>query len=132
MTEELKPCPFCLGKNPIVVKDVQYPDTPRARTWYAVECNVCDATGDWDLGESGAIEKWNTRPIEDALQAKINLLTFELAAARGRIDRDKPWLLPHGQTVWYNGSPVDPIAEIMELRAEVERLRAIAATHQLS
>jgi len=71
MFDEPKPCPFCGGKNPIIVRDVQYPDTPNARTWYAVECNVCDATGDWDLGESGALEKWNTRPDEDALQINI-------------------------------------------------------------
>lgn len=71
MFDEPKPCPFCGGKNPIVVKDVQYPDTPYTRTWYAIECNLCDATGDWDLGESGALEKWNTRPGEDALQENI-------------------------------------------------------------
>ena len=70
MFDEPKPCPFCGGKNPIIVRDVQYPDTPNARTWYAIECNICDATGDWDLGESGAIAKWNTRPVEDALRAE--------------------------------------------------------------
>ena len=71
MFDELKPCPFCGGKAPIVVKEVQYPDTPHARTWYAVECNACDAVGDGDLSESGAVEKWNTRPGESALRAEI-------------------------------------------------------------
>ena len=71
MFDELKPCPFCGGKAPIVVKEVQYPDTPHARMWYAVECNACDVVGDWDLGESGARAKWNSRPIEDALRAEI-------------------------------------------------------------
>lgn len=71
MFDEPKPCPFCGGKNPIIVRDVQYPDTPNARTWYAIECNACDAIGDWDLGESGALEKWNTRHGESALRAEI-------------------------------------------------------------
>lgn len=71
MFDDPKPCPFCGGKAPIIVKDVQYPNTPNARTWYAIECNACDAIGDWDLGESGAIEKWNTRPGENALRAEI-------------------------------------------------------------
>lgn len=71
MFDDPKPCPFCGGKAPIIVTDVQYPNTPNARTWYAIECNACDAIGDWDLGESGAIEKWNTRPGENALRAEI-------------------------------------------------------------
>jgi len=70
MTEKLKPCPFCAGKNPRITTTTAYPDTPRETVWYAIECNICDATGDWDLGESGAIAKWNTRPVEDALRAE--------------------------------------------------------------
>lgn len=81
MFDELKPCPFCGGEAPIVVKEVQYPDTPHARMWYAVECNACDVVGDWDLGESGAVEKWNTRPGESALRAENERLHDIIQAA---------------------------------------------------
>jgi hypothetical protein len=36
-------------------------------TPYTVICDGCNAEGPADLGESGAIESWNTRPVEDAL-----------------------------------------------------------------
>ena len=78
MTDELKPCPFCGGGGAGYIDDVQYPDTPHERVWYAVTCGKCDANGAWDLGKSGAAEKWNTRAVEDALRARIAELEAQL------------------------------------------------------
>ena len=105
MTEKLKPCPFCAGKNPRITTTTAYPDTPRETVWYAIECNICDATGDWDLGESGALEKWNTRPGEDALQKNIVSWIEANNAATALIN--------------------EQLAENERLRAEVERLHGV-------
>ena len=60
---ELKPCPFC-GSTDVYVP----PSWMTANTWKYVKCkNInCQAEGPVDLGESGAIERWNTRPGECA------------------------------------------------------------------
>jgi hypothetical protein len=62
MPEELKPCPGC-GQKPKLNSDTQ-------NKWYWIECE-CGWEGSGDLGISGAIESWNTRPIEAALQGRI-------------------------------------------------------------
>lgn len=74
MSEELKPCPFC-GSHATIRQNFH---------GFYVECdNIdCRAVGSWDLGASGAIEKWNTRPLEDALRARVAELEAELLAAR--------------------------------------------------
>ena len=55
--DELKACPFCGSSNiqPAPLSDYE---------WY--RCNDCDALS----GRGGAIG-WNSRPLEDALQAEI-------------------------------------------------------------
>lgn len=56
MNTELKPCPFCGEPEAYVV----FPDENEL---YFVRCgNIdCQAEGPVDLGESGAIERWNER-----------------------------------------------------------------------
>ena len=71
MSEELKACPFC-GKQP-EVKSGHDPENE----WFWVQCvasedeegcdNVMSEMQD-DYNE--AVKDWNTRPIEDALQAE--------------------------------------------------------------
>jgi len=51
MSEELRPCPFCGGEAELCYSEV---DT------FCRKCNVMQET-----------ELWNTRPIEDALNARI-------------------------------------------------------------
>jgi len=60
----LKPCPFC-GRDNIEIYPTGYGHPPR----YVALCNSCQAGGPEDLGESGAIEQWNTRPREAELEA---------------------------------------------------------------
>lgn len=71
---ELKPCPYC-GEQVAedVVSDVG---------WHFVYCTTCHAEGEADLGASGAIEKWNTRPLEEALQAKLDMAVEAMKLAR--------------------------------------------------
>lgn len=62
----LKPCPFCGEKN------------TRIRRWevggttrhyeYSVICMHCGAEGPSDLNESGAVEMWNMRRVEEKAQ----------------------------------------------------------------
>ena len=68
MSEELKACPFC---GSISVREGC--DTPDAK-WHYVECDDCHATSKADLGVSGAIENWQSRPIEDSLRKEIESL----------------------------------------------------------
>ena len=49
---ELKPCPFCGGTNICTEK--------------GINLNYCDS-----CSAEANIEHWNTRPIEDALRARI-------------------------------------------------------------
>jgi len=60
---ELKPCPYCGKPGKIDCND----DTG----WWYGYCDMCSYDGPSDLGRSGAIKAWNTRPIEDALRACI-------------------------------------------------------------
>ncbi len=69
--DELKACPFC-GKNN---GKIMYSDS---RNWKWVHCDKCGADGPADLGESGAIEHWNTRPIEDDLRHQLDIATRAL------------------------------------------------------
>lgn len=57
---ELKPCPFCGSRNLKL----------RTEDWI---CRNCGATSYW---------AYNTRPIEDELEARIAQLTAELAALK--------------------------------------------------
>jgi hypothetical protein len=54
MTEQPKPCPFC-GEPEV--------DLYLRAGWWFVGCtnSDCRAEGPCDLGESGAIAKWNER-----------------------------------------------------------------------
>ena len=62
MSEELRPCPFC-GKEPAIDNN------------FAICVNDdCELSDYWSGLEVGS---WNTRPIEDALKARIAELEAE-------------------------------------------------------
>ena len=65
MSEELRPCPFC-GSDDIESIDAN-------NNYHYMHCMKCGGDGTPDLGISGAIEMWNTRPIEDDLRAKLDI-----------------------------------------------------------
>lgn len=66
MSEELRSCLYCGSKDIDIDGNGQ---------WHWVVCSDCSACGPADLGESGAIERWNTRPIEDELRKQLVGLT---------------------------------------------------------
>lgn len=64
MPNELKPCPFC-GNMPY-----QHPETKR------IWCDTYGCVGTDILATN--TDKWNSRPTEDALQARIAELEKEV------------------------------------------------------
>ena len=69
-TEELRSCPFC-GSTRLRKSD----DMPN-RKYRSVDCRDCLAH--WHTIEDGNFDGWNTRPIEDALNARIAELDAEV------------------------------------------------------
>ena len=62
MTENLKSCPFCGGE----AKCIEF------YGMYHVICCDCYIAGRDTLTRDKAIESWNSRPIEDALQKELD------------------------------------------------------------
>ena len=75
MSNEWKACPFC---GSLSVREGC--DTPDAK-WHYVECDDCHATSKADLGVSGAIENWNTRPMEDTLRKQLEGMESDYESA---------------------------------------------------
>ena len=69
MSEEMKPCPHC-GSDDI---DVTYTYVDDGLDYYA-ECTDCYCRGAWEPTAAKARAAWDSRPIEDALQARIDAL----------------------------------------------------------
>lgn len=72
---ELKPCPFC-GELPEVIKE-EYQECQCVTPGCPMYVYVCK------------FERWNTRPIEDALRAEVKRLRAEILAVA-------PFLAAHG------------------------------------
>lgn len=81
--EKLRPCPFC-GSDLVTLIERK----PRMYPW-VVMCHDCGAEAAVDLGQSGAIEAWNKRSLEDDL----------LAAAKKALE-----FLTHAQFDFSNGN----------------------------
>jgi hypothetical protein len=74
MSDELKACSFC-GEPGKVTHDGEH-------AWWWVECVACGNVGPYDLGQSGAVEAWNARPIEDALREQLAIAQADAALLR--------------------------------------------------
>lgn len=68
MSEELKPCGSCGSV------EAEIGIIGGATFW--VECSACGACSSSHDDEYDAITAWNTRPIEDKLQARIDALEW--------------------------------------------------------
>lgn len=62
-TDGLKPCPFC-GKDSTVVL------TEHDVNWFSIKCDVCGSSWE-DYTFEETARKWNRRPVEDELMARI-------------------------------------------------------------
>ena len=76
MSEELRPCPFCKSNNTTLD---YYEISGPQELGTIVVCNDCGAS-------AKSIVDWNTRPIEDALNARIAELEAKLAELKERFD----------------------------------------------
>ena len=105
---ELKPCPFCGSSNTTL--DYYEISCPQELGTIVV-CNDCGAS-------ATSIVDWNTRPIEDALNARI----AELEAENDRLQ--DAWFLD--ETVCPDGSLRPTVSQLLsriaELGAENNRL----------
>lgn len=71
VTDELKPCPFCGGQAEVT-------QVSNDTNWFGVYCHSCENSEVVACGASSperAIELWNTRPLEDALRARLFSMT---------------------------------------------------------
>jgi len=79
VSDKLKPCPFCGTKPHPITADL----LTRPCFYYECENKTCHAAEKgWHDTEQEAIDAWNSRPIEDALQAEIETLTGKLDSAK--------------------------------------------------
>ena len=94
---ELKPCPFCGGK------DVKVDAIPSVAQFY--RCERCKAKGPyWTAGED-AKEKWNTRATDrllkemaEALEEIVRCLSHGLQDCRASVTAKAMLQKYHGQT----------------------------------
>lgn len=64
MTEKLKSCPFCGGKDFLISE---------WKDFVSIKCGQCE-TKVGALDEKTAVEYWNTRPSEEELEKEIKRL----------------------------------------------------------
>ena len=83
--DTLNPCPFCGGTNLYIEGGVFNANGDKG---YYVGCKDinCTAEGPWDLGKSGAVEKWNDRTDNKTISAYACLIDEYL---RGYISHDE-------------------------------------------
>ena len=72
---ELKPCPFC-GKEAMILEDAT--EHGVSKHFYTGQCRHCDAESDCSFMLQQAIDNWNHRPIEDAMNERIAELEIGL------------------------------------------------------
>lgn len=87
MSEKLRNCPFC---GEMIREDDygnKYPvgyGSEFHKTYHLI-CECCGLTINNYFVRRDLVKYWNTRPIEDALQRRIDELTAELAALREQV-----------------------------------------------
>jgi hypothetical protein len=79
MSDELRPCPFCGSEAIYCNKDGYSISSPRGKPFF-IDYATCDDIE--CMGESIAfkVDKWNTRPIEDALRKQLDAVNHVLVA----------------------------------------------------
>ena len=121
----LKPCPFC-GQQPKEVMWREFGKKPRE--YFLYHCPNEECPSYFTKPGSMTAADWNTRPIEDALRARI----AELEAERKRLFEDKSRLMDcyfEFETIAPDGelkiSVLDLYNELTDTRARAERAEAM-------
>jgi hypothetical protein len=70
MADTLKPCPFCSHDDELQVLHQGAAD----ELWFAVFCDFCCVYGPTSATAEGAVEIWNTRTIDDAPDARPDVV----------------------------------------------------------
>lgn len=77
MQKELKPCPWCGGKEPEIY--IAYELESTKTKLYNIQCCENNCITSYNLDTEEAVQKaWNTRPIEDELRARVKELEAKL------------------------------------------------------
>lgn len=133
MSDELKPCPFC-GNNDVFI------ELNTDALVYVITCSKCLFTIPW-VNKEMLIERWNTRPLEDALAAilavsKAYLRTISKATPDeysleevNKIALEAlETLSSNGDELWVKKSDYDALtAERDELRAKLQAMEYVNA-----
>ena len=106
MSEKLRPCPFCGGTKICTEK--------------GINLNYCD-----NCSAESNIEHWNTRPIEDALQAENEWLKEELQQEKTRSQLNLEAEERRMLNITYYCAEIDRLnARIAELEGKIDQLTA--------
>lgn len=104
MSKELKPCPFC-GETRLTIEDNQKVQDVH------VLCKDCGAKTSFDGIRYDVVGRWNVRPVERALQKRVEVLK----ATQNAVLVNRLYEQKH-----YNA---EAVKRIEELEAENGRLR---------
>jgi Lar family restriction alleviation protein len=112
---KLKPCPFCGEKATL-----DYSVMPNRKHWF-ITCDCCGMMYQYTLSQRKYVKDgWNTRPIEDALTARIAELEAENDRLQGAWFKD--------ETICPDGSLKPKVSALLsriaELEAEIDQLTA--------
>lgn len=88
MSEELKSCPFCGAKAEF--SDLSY---LTGKPSWCISCtsSKCFAPHTDTCSKKEAVERWNNRPIEEALQKRITELEAECDRLRKALEEIAQW-----------------------------------------
>jgi Lar family restriction alleviation protein len=103
---ELKPCPFC-GGEAFYIKIMGNYEKP-----HEIYCSKCDGAITEGRSEKQVVTNWNTRPIEDALHARI----AELEEENDRLQA--AWFVE--ETICPDGSLRPNVSDLLSRIAELE------------
>lgn len=127
MSDKPKACPFCQNAAVELAECTLHGFKGDRAAW----CAECGWWGPPSFTDSGALEAWNARPIEDALRAEIERLKDALAVALAWTSFGAtPW--PYGITPWATARLEDrPLmslpGESTNSQAALRRVRAALA-----